>query len=240
MRLAPIIAVAGAALAAAACGQTRAEDGGPETQRQFQVGSFDTIEVSGPYEVEVTTGGAPSVSASGPEKLIERLVVEVKGDQLLIHPRKRNGINWSSTRGTARVQVTTQMLRGAAIAGSGGITVDKISGDSFDGGIAGSGGLRLGSVAVQSLKLSIGGSGDVQASSGQARNAEYSIAGSGGIDAAGVRTENASASIAGSGSINGQATGTADVSIMGSGNVNLTGGAKCNVSKSGSGNAHCS
>lgn len=240
MRLSPTIAIAGAAIAAAACGQTRAEDGGPDIQRQFEVGRFDSIEVSGPYEVEVTTGGTPSVSASGPEKLIERMVVEVKGGQLTIHPRKHSGINWSSTRGTARVQVTTQMLRGAAVAGSGGITVDKISGDSFEGGIAGSGGLRLGSIAVRSLKLEIGGSGDVQAGSGQARNAEYSIAGSGGIDAGGVRAENASVSIAGSGSINGRATGTANVSIMGSGDVELTGGAKCTVSKSGSGDVRCS
>ncbi len=239
MRIAPIIAVT-AALAASACGRTHARDGGPSVDRTFQVGAFQSIEVAGPYEVEVRTGGAPSVRASGPEKLIERLVVEVKGDRLLIHPRKENGINWSASRGTAKIQVTALTLRAAAIAGSGGITVDKISGDRFEGSIAGSGNLRLPSLDVQSLKLSIGGSGSVEAGQGQARNAEYSIAGSGGIETPAVRTESASISIAGSGSVNGLATGTADVSIMGSGDVNLTGGAKCTVSKMGSGNVRCS
>lgn len=234
-------AIAAVAITLAGCGQTRAEDGGPTVQRNYQVGAFERIEVSGPYEVEVRTGAAPSVSASGPERLIERLVVEVKGDRLLIHPRREKSLwrGWSS-HGTARIRVTTQTLRAAAIAGSGGMKVDQVTGATFEGSVAGSGDLDLASVEVQSLKLSIAGSGDVSARSGQSPNAEYSIAGSGDIDARGVRSDSAAVSIAGSGSINAEATGTADVSIMGSGDVVLTGGAKCSVSKAGSGDVSCS
>ena len=239
MRLASITAVT-AALAATACGSSRAQDGGPSVDRNYQVGAFQAIEVAGPYEVEVRTGGAPSVSASGPQKLIDRLVVEVKGDRLLIHPRNDNSFNWGSSKGTARIQVTAPMLRAAAIAGSGGIAVDRVKGESFDGSIAGSGDLRVQNVDVESLKLSIGGSGSVEAGQGRARNAHYSIAGSGGIETPAVRTDSAYVSIAGSGSVNGQATGNADVSIMGSGDVRLTGGARCNVSKMGSGEVDCS
>lgn len=241
MRRAIGIGIAAAAVALAACGQSRAEDGGPNVQRSYQVGPFDRIEVAGPYEVEVRTGGAPGVSASGPEKLIERLVVEVKGDRLLIHPRREDRM-WGgrSSHGTARVQVTAPALRAAMIAGSGGISVDQVKGDAFEGSVAGSGDLTVDSLEVQSLKLSVGGSGDVRVRSGQSRRAEYSIAGSGDIDAGGVSSETAALSIAGSGRINGQATGTADVSIMGSGDVNLTGGARCSISKAGSGNVRCS
>ena len=241
MRNAIGIGIAAAAITLAACGQSRAENGGPTVQRDDPVGAFERIEVAGPYDVEVRTGAEPSVSASGPEKLIERLVVEVRGDRLLIHPRRENRMwsGWSSS-GTARITVTTQALRAAAIAGSGGLTVDRVNGPAFEGTVAGSGDLALDSVEVQSLKLSIAGSGDVRARSGQARNAEYSIAGSGDIDARGVRSETAAVSIAGSGSINAEATGTADVSIMGSGDVEMTGGAKCSVSKHGSGEVRCS
>ncbi len=239
MRIASLVAIT-TALAAAGCGSTSAGDGGPAVDRSFQVGSFQSIEVAGPYEVQVRTGGAPSVTASGPEELLKRLVVEVKGDRLLIHPRKESGLNWSGSKGTARIQVTAPMLRAAAIAGSGDLMVDKIAGDRFEGSIAGSGNLRLETLDVQSLKLSIGGSGNVLAASGQARSAEYSIAGSGEIETGAVRTETTSVSIAGSGSVNGQATGTANVSIMGAGDVNLTGGAKCTVSKMGAGEVNCS
>lgn len=242
MRMAVLIGLAAAAMAAAACGQNRAEDGGPTVQRTYQVGAFQRIEVAGPYEVEVRTGGQPGVSASGPEKLIERLVVEVRGDRLLIHPRREDNSSWFNwgSRGTAKVQVTAPALRAATIAGSGEMRVDQVKGASFEGSIAGSGDLDVGAIHVETLKLSVAGSGDMRAGSGQSRSAEYSIAGSGDINAGGVRSETATVSIAGSGQINGQATGTADVSIMGSGDVVLTGGAKCTVSKSGSGDVRCS
>ena len=242
MRKAMLLGVGALAMAAAGCGKSHAEDGGPTVQRNYQVGAFDKIEVAGPYDVTVRTGSGPSVAASGPEKAIEQLVVEVKGDKLVIHTKERRGwFNWGSHNfGNTNLQVTVPALSAAMIAGSGGITVDKVAGDSFDGGVAGSGDLTLESLQVKSLKLSIGGSGDVRARSGQAAAADYNIAGSGDIDASGVVSQVAVASIAGSGSIRAQATGTANAKIMGSGDITLTGGAKCSISKMGSGDINCS
>jgi len=239
MRNAALVSIVGA-MALSACGQSRAEDGGPTVQRSYQVGPFQEIEVAGPYDVQVRTGAGPSVSASGPEKIMERLIVEVKGDKLLIHPRREKGWFASWSNGTATIQVTAPALRAAAIAGSGGMAIDQVKGDSFNASVAGSGDLDVDAIDVQTLKLSIAGSGELRARSGQARTADYSIAGSGDIDARGIRSEAAEVSIAGSGNVAAQATGTADVNIMGSGDVELTGGAKCSVSKAGSGDVRCS
>jgi hypothetical protein len=242
MHKAMLIGIGVAAVTISGCGRSHAEDGGPTIQKTYQVGAFDKIEVAGPFDVNVRTGSNPSVSASGPEKLLERLVIEVKGDKLLIHTEQHHGFfNWGfNTNGSATLAVTVPALSAATIAGSGGITVDKIAGDSFEGGVAGSGDLKLDAVQVKSLKLSIGGSGDIAALSGQAAQADYHIAGSGGIDARGVQAQAATVAIAGSGSIRGQATGAAEVKIMGSGDVTLTGGAKCSISKMGSGDVNCS
>lgn len=243
MRKAMAIGIVVAAAAVAACSRTHDDgDGGPVVQRSYNVGAFQQIEVAGPYQVDVQTGGTPSVSASGPQKLLDRMVVEVNGDKLFIHPQEEHGFfhfGWHS-RGNATIHVTAPALNAATIAGSGGIAVDKIAGNAFEGTVAGSGDLTLGELNVQSAKLSIGGSGNIRANGGQAATVDYNIGGSGDIDARGLRAQTANVSIAGSGSIRGQATLTADVSIMGSGDVTLTGGAKCNVSKMGSGSAHCS
>lgn len=242
MHKAMLLGVGAVAMAAAGCGKSHAEDGGPTVQRNYQVGAFDKIEVAGPYDVTVRTGSGPSVSASGPEKAVEQLVVEVRGDKLVIHTKDRNrGIfSWGSHNfGNTSLQVTVPALSAAAIAGSGGLSIDKIKGDTFKGAVGGSGDLTLGSLEVQSLKLAIGGSGDIRAS-GQAGSADYTIAGSGDIDASGLSSQTADASIAGSGSIRAKATGTANAKIMGSGDITLTGGAKCSVSKMGSGDINCS
>ena len=242
MRMFIAAAVIAASAATSACGHQRHEDAGPTVSRNYQVGGFQQIEVAGPYEVQVHTGANPGVSAQGPQKLLERTVVEVKGDKLVIHPQQHNGwfsFGFSSNRG-AKFDVTVPQLSGATIAGSGDIHVDKVRGDRFVGAVGGSGGLDVDNVAVQTLKLSIAGSGDVKAGAGTAQSADYDIAGSGGIDGGGVTVQQLKASIAGSGDVKARATGAADISIMGSGDVSVSGGAKCSVSKHGSGDAHCS
>ena len=228
------------ALAAAGChmsADAEERDAGPKVDRSYQVGAFSKIEVAGPYDVKVVTGGAPGVTARGGENLLNETEVVVNGDTLEIRPKKHKGFRWNWHNGTAEFTVSATALRAAAIAGSGGITVDKVSGD-FDADVAGSGDLRLPSVAGGKVKLSIAGSGGVMAA-GRADNVDISIAGSGDIDAKGLAARTADVSIAGSGNVAAHATETADVDIMGSGDVDLTGGAKCSISKAGSGNVHC-
>ena len=241
MRKSVAAAVIAASAATSACSHAQ-EGPGANVSRNYQVGAFQEIEVAGPYDVDVRTGGNPSVSAQGSENLLKRTVVEVRGDKLVIHPEREHGFfhfGWS-TNGKAHFTVTVPQLSGATIAGSGDIRVDKVQGNSFDGTVAGSGGLNVMTMDVQSLKLSIAGSGGVKAGTGKAQSAEYEIAGSGDVDAGAIQTQQAKVSIAGSGSVRAHASGTADVSIMGSGDVDLSGGAKCSISKAGSGNVRCS
>jgi len=239
--LRPLAAIV-AASALAGCQVHAQEGGGPTVSKNYSVGNFSAIEVAGPYDVEVRTGSNPSVSARGGERLLERTVVEVSGDKLVIRPENNHGFfHWGwGHHGKAHFVVTVPQLSGASIAGSGDISVDKIAGQGFEGTVAGSGGINLASINVQQLKLSIAGSGGVKAGAGKAQSAEYEIAGSGDIDAGAVQAQALKASIAGSGGIKAHSSGTADVSIMGSGDVDVSGGAKCTISKAGSGNVRCS
>jgi len=235
------IGMVAAAAASAGCARDRQETAGPATTRNYQVGAFDRLEVAGPYEVSVATGRAPSVKASGGERAIERMVVEVEGNTLKIHPEKRSGFRFGWSRHhSVKLTVTVPSLSAAEVAGSGNISVNKVTGEAFEGDVAGSGDLRLGQVDVKRLKMAIAGSGEIDAGSGRAAVADYDIAGSGDIDAARLVAETASVSIAGSGNVAAHATGTAKVDIAGSGDVKMTGGAKCSVSKAGSGNVACS
>ena len=240
MRTVILLATA-ATLSLAACGGSSAEAPGPRVQRDYAVGEFDKIEVAGPFDVTVTTGGKPSVHASGPSNLIDKMEVTVEGGVLKIRPEKRKSMfNWNfGSHGGAKVAVSVPMLSEAAIAGSGGITIDKVSGANFKGDIAGSGDLRLAAVDAGAVELSIAGSGGVTVA-GKAKSVTYEIAGSGDIDAKGLVAETARVSIAGSGNVGANAWGSAAVEMIGSGNVNLVGGAKCTIEKHGSGDVTCS
>jgi putative autotransporter adhesin-like protein len=229
------------ASALSGCQVHASADGGSNVSRNYQVGNFQQIEVAGPYDVEVRTGSAASVSAKGGEKLLDKTTVEVDGDKLVIRPERSHSFfnfGWS-THGKASFVVTVPALSAATIAGSGDIRVDKVQGKSFEGVVAGSGGLDVAALDVQQLKLAIAGSGGVKGA-GKAQSAKYDIAGSGDIDAGTVQTQDLKVSIAGSGGVKAHSSGNADVSIMGSGDVEVTGGAKCKISKAGSGDVRCS
>lgn len=230
--------LAAVALLAGACHvDSKAEDrdAGPQVSRAYQVGAFDKIAVSGPYQVNVVTGGQGGISAKGGSNLLDETEVVVEGDTLKIKPKDRHRFSWRG--GTAVFTVNAAALQGAEIAGSGGIHIDKVAGD-FEGDVAGSGDLKIAYVAGGKVKLAIAGSGDVEAA-GKADSVDLSIAGSGDMRAGGLASRTADVTIAGSGNVEANASESADVSIMGSGDVRIQGGAKCSVSKAGSGNVVC-
>lgn len=237
------IAAAVAAMAVSMSGCARGDIGGPGAvvERNYNVGNFDKIDLAGSYNADVRTGPAVSVHARGGENILDKLVVEVEGGELKIHPKEHMGFHWDWGKSDkVQLTITVPALTGASLAGSGAINIDKVQGNNFEGTVAGSGGLSVGNLDVQSLKLSIAGSGDAKAAAGRARRAEYEIAGSGGVDAGGVQAEQLKVSIAGSGDVKAHASGSADVDIMGSGDVEVAGGAKCTVNKAGLGSVRCS
>ena len=241
-----VVPVAAAALVLGGChvgANAEDKDAGPMVSRNYQVAAFDRIEIAGPFNVNVVTRAKGGISASGNQALLDETDVIVEDGVLKIMPKKKKGLRWgwgwsSKGKGKATFTVNAAALKGASIAGSGTVAVDKIAGD-FDGDVAGSGDLKLASVAGGKVKLAIAGSGDVQAA-GKADSVDIEIAGSGGVDAKSLATRTASVSIAGSGTVSAQASQTADVSIAGSGDVDITGGAKCTVDKAGSGDVRCS
>jgi hypothetical protein len=219
-------------------GAKEAETAGVQTQRSFEVAGFDRLSVAGPHNVIVTVGGAPSMRAEGDSKQIERLEVKVVDGELQIGVKEKRGFSWSSNRQALTIHVTAPSLRGAAVAGSGDIKVDRIEGKSFAASIGGSGNIDLPAMKVEEAAFAIGGSGNIRAA-GTTGTSAASIGGSGDIDLAGLQARQAKVSVAGSGNVRARATDTADISIVGSGDVELSGGAKCNIDKLGSGSARC-
>lgn len=229
-----------ATAASIAPGQAWSQNAGPIISRSYPVRGFDRVEAAGPYDVVIRTGAGPSVSASGPQALMQRMIVEVRGGELKIHPRReQRSFRWNS-RSRVRVTVTVPQLRGAELAGSGDMRIDQVRGPSFDGSVAGSGNLLLGGVDVGSFKLSVAGSGDARAGRGRAQNVDISVAGSGDADTRGIASPTASISVAGSGRVSAYANRAANVSVIGSGDVEVIGGARCTVSRMGSGKVRCS
>ncbi len=207
---------------------------GTNADRAYQVAGFERVSLAAPYQVNLTVGGQPSVTAQGDSALLEKTEILVENGRLVI--RLQQGHSWSGAKGT--INVTAPALNEAAIAGSGDINVGAFQTQSFAGSIAGSGNLSLERLQADEARFSIAGSGDVRAT-GNARDTAIDIAGSGNARLSSLQAQSAQISIAGSGNADLNATATAAINIVGSGNANISGGARCEVSRIGSGNANC-
>ena len=150
---------------------------------------FQQIEVAGPYDVEVRTGAEPERFGAGPQKLLEQDRGRGPRRQAR-HPSRRASRLASTSAGThgkADFTVTVPQLRGATIAGSGDIKVDKVKGDRFEGrspARAASASLARGPDAEARRSPARAASRPAPA---HAQSAQYEIAGSGDIDAGAVQ-----------------------------------------------------
>ena len=208
-------------------------------ERNYKLADFRAIKLSGRHDVIVTTGSEESVRAEGDEESLDELDVAASGGTLTIRNRRHGLFGSRRRRGAVTIHVAMPELRRAAIAGSGDIRVDRVSGQSFEGAIAGSGDIFIDVMEVDDANFAIAGSGDIKAA-GRATRAGLRIAGSGDGDLSGLIAEEVDISIKGSGDVRAHATGTARVCVKGSGDVDLAGGAKCTINQAGSGSVRCS
>jgi hypothetical protein len=225
------------ALFLSACGVAESTPSGPNGSRSFDVSGFDKVELAGSDDVRIIAGPAFSVKATGAEKTLEKLKIEVSGSTLSIGRKRSISMGWNNDKG-ALITVTMPTIRGASLAGSGDMAVDSVETAEFEADLAGSGNLSVKSTQVERLKVNLAGSGDVTLA-GATKSIDVSIAGSGNVMAKDVSATDANISIAGSGNVDARASGAASVSILGSGDVTISGTANCKTSKMGSGEVRC-
>ena len=204
----------------------------------YNLTDFDEITTTGPQDVFVTLGDSFSVRSEGAPQALGQLDVLVEDGKLVIRPGRSFRGNWGGLS-SATYHVTMPRLDAVALAGSGGMHIDRIDSPSFTGTVAGSGDLSIDALKVDEVDFRLNGSGSV-AAAGTAREARISVGGSGEVEAGGLQSETASVSVGGSGSAALTVIDEARVSVMGSGDVDITGPARCNVSRMGSGDVSCS
>lgn len=242
MRRAAILAasVLAAALAACTAGAQEGQEGRDEqASRNFQVGAFQSVSLTGSPDVIVTVGGAPSVRAEGDARLIERLEIRVENGDLKIGFRESSSWNFGFSRDRhVTIHVTAPALGAAALTGSGDMRIDRVEGDRFAAAVTGSGDLEIAQLRAGAASFSLTGSGGIRAA-GAAQSASIHVAGSGDIDLGGLEIRSAEVSLMGSGDITARAMETAQVRLMGSGDVAITGPARCSIDKRGSGDVRC-
>ncbi|MGA9658575.1 MAG: DUF2807 domain-containing protein [Asticcacaulis sp.] len=189
----------------------------------------DTLSVNVPANVTFTQGDVPSVVITGPQFVIDGVLIENgrlsmrKGFDKSVTTAfnakwDKTGFNMQTYDGTIDITIIAPKVSHFNLNGSGDLSVQAYDQPTMDVSLAGSGDIRANG-HTQSLKLNIAGSGDADLSDVQATDADIGIAGSG--NASVHATGKVKADIAGSGDVNLKGKpASLDSSVIGSGNVN--------------------
>ncbi|MEM1132338.1 MAG: head GIN domain-containing protein [Pseudomonadota bacterium] len=198
--------------------------------------SFDRVSLKGADDVVIVPGDTPSWMVSSESGDVRDLRIAVEDDTLRI--RRLDGRNYGDGGDRATIIVTTPMLYGVSVSGSGDATITEMVGENAAINIAGSGDVSVGNVNVSQLDVKIAGSGEAVIA-GAAGLMNLSIAGSGELDGADLNVARAAVSVAGSGDAEFASNGEVDASVIGSGDITVRGSAICNADRNGSGSISC-
>ncbi|WP_297763608.1 head GIN domain-containing protein [uncultured Muriicola sp.] len=199
-------------------------------------GDYESIAVSGWFDVELIEGAEGAIIMKGEENLLEYIITEVKDGKLVVKPEKGVNLQPSSWKsGTISVTIPVEEINAVSMSGSGdlvGKTVLKAS--DFKTSMSGSGDLSL-DLEVQDLEVKVSGSGDMDLK-GSTNNLEVQISGSGDVNAYGLSANNVSAIVSGSANIEVTANTSLKARVSGSGDISYRGNpAKIDSKTSGSG-----
>lgn len=198
-------------------------------------GDYDSIKISGFFDVNLVAGKEGKISIKGEENLLPYIKVEVEDNALKIYVERYTNIRPTSGK-SIEIVVPFEKISELSLAGSGNIqSKDIIKSDKFSIKLSGSGDFNL-PVDVNNLELSVSGSGNINLK-GTADNFTTKLSGSGDIDASNLKSKIVTANVSGSGNTKVTSNESITARVAGSGNIKYLGNPeKRDVKVAGSGN----
>lgn len=197
--------------------------------RTVMLTRFDRLRVSGPYVVEVITGGRTGAELLGNREAAELVDVRVDSGLLTIQPAARTQDAFQAARAPATIRVrTTAPLQAITLLGGGKLSADRLAGARAEVALNGTGSLTVAGIAAEQLVATLVGSGTLTLA-GSARQARVAASGSGSVDAAALDARELMLRQEGAGEGRFRARFTADVTANGAGSVTVEGTPKCQV-----------
>lgn len=203
-------------------------------ERSYSVTSFDRVRVEGPFAVRLVTGKSPFARASGNQRALDAVTIEINGQTLVVRPNRSSWGGYpGQPAGPVEISIGTHDLRSAVLNGSGAIAIDKVKGLSFDLTIQGSGTASIADVSVDRLSAGIAGAGSARLG-GKALKLTAVIRGTSSLDASQLQAKDVKIGAEGPSTVQAFASNSADVDARGLAAVTLAGKPGCKVVAQGS------
>lgn len=178
-------------------------------------GSFNQIENSGSWDVEITKGSKDEIRLESNGFDLSKVITELDGKRLEIKLEKGNYKNVD-----IKVFITVRELESVGNGGSGDMRINSDFGaDSFNIGLSGSGTITAKNINAGKINIGMSGSGKMVIEGGRAEDANIGQSGSGDLEAMNFVAEKVKIGKSGSGDTSITVVDSFTVGSSGSGNV---------------------
>lgn len=202
--------------------------------RNFGIQDFDRIRVDGPFRVTLSTGVAPSATASGSITGLDRVSMTVQGRTLIVRQTQSGWGGYPGEEtGPVEVNIGTHELTNAWLNGAGMLQVDKVRGLSFDLSVQGSGAVAIQEADVDQIRVSVAGTSSATLA-GRAGKMTAIVRGVSTLDAARLAAKDATIGAEGPATVKANVTNAAKVDGSGVATISLTGTPACTAKLAGS------
>jgi len=210
----------------------RISGNGHITSQQKNVGSFNSVDVSGQVVVHVRQDASSSVKIETDENLLQYLDVFTDGDRLVI--RTKEGFNLDPSKDII-AYVSAPVFKDIDLSGQCDIVGDgPLSGNEpLSMHVSGQGDISL-EVHLPKVSTEISGQGTVSLK-GQVNDFNASVSGQGDVKCFDLITENTTLDISGGSDVEVTANKQLNIDASGSSSVNYKGNANVNQNISGAG-----
>jgi hypothetical protein len=213
-------------------GNKKVKGNGNVIKETRTTGDYDGIKCAGSMDFILEAGEEGKITLEGDSNLLEYIITEVKGDQLIVKTKK--GINMSYKNNTIKVFIPFKDISLVSLAGSGDLyNKDIIKSDDLSVSLAGSGDVKL-EVETDFVKGAIAGSGDLTLE-GKTNTLEARVAGSGDFHGFDLQSDDTDVAVAGSGDAKVVSNKTLKARVAGSGDIVYRGNPEVDKKVAGSG-----
>ena len=184
-------------------------------------GDYDGIKCAGSFDYILVAGTEGKITLEGEENLLEYVITEVKGNNLIIKVKDKVNLSPSMNK-TIKITIPFKDINSVSLAGSGDLwNEDKINATNFDVSLAGSGDVNI-HVDANSISSSLTGSGDLNLK-GNTEKLEVSVSGSGDFDGSKLESNYTDVTLAGSGDAEVVSNKSLKARVAGSGDIEYSG-----------------
>ncbi|WPP51374.1 head GIN domain-containing protein [Catalinimonas niigatensis] len=203
-----------------------------QNEETRSLASFTVLETGGSWDVILEKGDKEEVRLEGSNIDLDKVITEVKNNELHIYLEKGN---YNNIR--LKVYVTYQNLEEIHKSGSGNlINKSDLSASDFELHLSGSGNADLRNIDAENLLVNLSGSGNLSMTGGRAQKLAIEQSGSGNVNAMGLQIDDCAVNKSGSGNVEISVSQSLEVVSSGSGNIKYKGSPSINkVEFSGSG-----